>query len=127
MIEKLEDLKSVSKDFQLKKEQFDQLDLNVQIAKKNYLKYGDKKEDSRLFDQRDKSNLSNVVVAESPTQPMRPVSPNNILAFQVSIFLGLFAALILPFILETLDHKLKTADDVEKIISLPVICTYREV
>ena len=125
--QKIEDLKLESKNFQQKKESYDALQMEVQIARKNFLKYGEKKEDSRLFSERDASNLSNVVIAEAATTPSRPKSPNVILALQVSIILGLFAALILPFILETLDQKLKTSDDVEGVLSVPVVCTYNEV
>jgi capsular polysaccharide biosynthesis protein len=98
----------------------------MQIAKDNYLLYGTKTEDSRLYVKRNKSNLSNVVIAESAVTPLKQKSPNNLLAFVVSIILGLFAAFILPFLLETIDHNLKTADDIENILSLPVVCTYNE-
>ncbi len=127
LIKKLESLMKDSADFQRKKDEFEALELEVQVARQNFLKYGEKKEDSRLFAQRDERNLSNVTIAEAPSSPVRPKSPNKLLAFQVAIFLGLFAALVLPFILETLDHKVKTADDVEKILSVPVICSYPEV
>ncbi len=124
---KIEDLKAQSSDFQQKREALRAVELEVQIARDNYLKYGAKREDSRLFTKRNESNLSNVVIVEPPTIPTKPDSPNKLLAFQVSIFLGLFAAFILPFILETVDHKLKTADDIERVISLPVICSYNEI
>lgn len=124
---KIEDLKLQSSDFQQKREALRAVELEVQIARDNYLKYGAKREDSRMFAKRNESNLSNVVIVEPPTIPTRPDSPNKLLAFQVSVFLGLFAAFILPFILETVDQKLKTAEDIERVVSLPVICTYNEI
>ena len=124
---KIEDLKRQSADFMQKKEALKAAELEVKIAKNNYLKYGEKREDSRLFAKRNESNLSNVVILEPPSTPVKPYSPKRLLAFQVSIVLGLFAAFVLPFILETLDHKLKTADDVESIISLPVICSFNDI
>lgn len=124
---KIEELKLESKNFQLRKESHDALSLEVEIARNNFLKYGEKKENSRMFAERDASNLSNVIITEAGTTPSRQKSPNVLLALQVSIILGLFAALILPFILETIDYKLKTSDDVENILSVPVVCTYNEV
>lgn len=124
---KIKELKLQTSDFQQKRDTLRAVELEVQIARDNYLKYGAKREDSRLFTKRNESNLSNVVIVEPPTIPNKPDSPNKLLAFQVSVFLGLFAAFILPFILETVDHKLKTADDIERVISLPVICTYNDV
>jgi capsular polysaccharide biosynthesis protein len=105
---------------------YDSLNMEVQVAKSNLLKYGEKKEDSRLFSQRDEQNLVNVVVVEDPTRPGKPKSPNRMLAFQVSVVLGMFSALVLPFVLETLDHKLKTVEDVERIMDLPVVCIFNE-
>jgi uncharacterized protein involved in exopolysaccharide biosynthesis len=124
---KIEELKLESTNFQFKKETHDALLLEVEIARNNFLKYGEKKENSRVFAERDASNLSNVKITEAGTTPSRQKSPNVLLALQVSIILGLFAALILPFILETIDYKLKTSDDVENILSVPVVCTYNEV
>jgi capsular polysaccharide biosynthesis protein len=45
----------------------------------------------------------------------------------LSLFFGIFAALVAPFILESVDNKIKTADDVEAILNLPVISSFSEV
>ena len=127
LVKRIEYLNDQSNDLERKKEKLEMLRLQVAIAKKNYLKYASKTEDSRLYSERNASNLANVVISEPASIPDRPVSPKKLLAFEVSIFLGLFAAFILPFILETFDHKLKTTDDVESVLSLPVVCTYSEV
>ena len=124
---KIRELKLQSAEFQQKRESLRAVELEVQIARDNFLKYGSKREDSRLFTKRNESNLSNVVIVEPPTIPTKPDSPNKLLAFQVAVLLGLFAAFVLPFILETVDHKLKTADDIERVVSLPVICSYNEI
>ena len=127
LAKKIDSLKEQSNLFQQKKQSHTALELDVEIARRNFLKYGEKKEDSRLFAKRDDSDLSNVVIAEPATTPKSPKSPNKILALEVSIILGFFAALILPFLLETVDHKLKTSDDVESILALPVVCSYNEI
>jgi len=124
--ERLENLNDEVKSLQVKQQTLGALELDLQIAKQNYLLYGTKTEDSRLYAKRNQTDLSNVVITERATTPLKATSPNTWLAFQVSIFLGLFAALILPFILETMDHKLKTADDVESIFSIPVVCSYNK-
>lgn len=123
---KIQNLKEESHNFQQKQDEHASLQLNVQIARDNFLKYGEKKENARMFRKRDEKNLSNVAIAEKPSIPRRPASPNKLLAMEVAIILGLFAALLLPFVLETFDHSLKTADDVEYTLSLPVVCTYNE-
>lgn len=109
-----------------KKQTLNVLELDMQMAKENYLIYGSKTENSRLYAERKLTDLSDVVVAEHANTPFKRKSPNVWLAFQVSIFLGLFAGLILPFILESIDNKIKTADDVESIFSIPVVCSYNK-
>ncbi len=127
LLKRIDYLINQSKDLERKKEQLQMLKMQVEIAKKNYLKYASKTEDSRLYSKRNASNLANVVVSAPPSIPDRPVSPKKMLAFEVSIFLGLFAAFILPFILETFDNKLKTSDDIETVLEIPVVCVYSEV
>ena len=115
-----------NKTFDLKQQELNALSLDVEIAEKNYLLYGTKTEDSRMYAKRNETNLSNVVIAEPAITPTKAKSPDILLAFQVSIVLGLFAAFLLPFILESMDHKIKTTDDIEQVLSLPVVCNYNE-
>ncbi len=44
----------------------------------------------------------------------------------ISVFVGFFAALGTPFLLEFLDHRLKSPDEVEDLLSLPVISFFTE-
>jgi len=126
LIKRLAAIKEQMRGFPQVKQQLNALEMDLEIAKNNYLLYGSKTEDSRLYSDRNKSGLSNVIIAETAVMPNKAKSPKKLLAFQVSIFLGLFAAFILPFILETIDQKLKNADDIEAVLSLPVVCTYNE-
>ncbi len=123
---RLSEIKEQMRGFPQVKQKLNALEMDLEIAKNNYLLYGSKTEDSRLYSDRNKSGLSNVIIAETAVTPNKAKSPNKLLAFQVSIFLGLFAAFILPFILETIDQKLKNADDIEAVLSLPVVCAYNE-
>lgn len=110
-----------------KQQELSALELDAGIAKKNYLLYGTKTEDSRMYAKRNETKISNVVVAEPAVMPIEAKSPKKMIAFQIALFLGFFAALILPFFLETMDHKLKTIDDIEGVLSVPVVCSYGEV
>lgn len=126
LAKQIEILRAKNKDFEAKQQELNSLELDVDIAKQNYLLYGTKTENSRLYAKRNESNLSSVVIAEPGLRPVEAKYPNKLLAFQVAVILGLLAAFILPFLLETLDHKLKTADDVEATLTIPVVCSYRE-
>ena len=58
--------------------------------------------------------------AEAP-MPNRPVSPNIVLNIFLSLILGLAAGIGLAYFIEYLDTSIKTVDDVERFLGLPVI------
>ena len=125
--EKIFQLESTAGEFKENEKRLQALRRNVEFHKNNYLLYAAKTEDSRIYSERKNRNMANVSIADQPREARRPISPNKMLLFSLSLYLGLFAALCVPFILEALDHKLKTADDVEGQLSLPVISSYQEV
>ncbi len=103
-----------------------ELEREVKLARSKYMLYASKTEDARINSERLNRDLVNVSIADSPTLPARPVSPNRLQTLLLAVGLGVFAALGCPFLLETLDRKLKTADDVETHLALPVVCSFPE-
>lgn len=110
------------------KERFlNDLQRQVELLQENYMLYASKTEDARIYSERNKRNLASVGIAESASIPTKPSAPNKRLMVLVSLFIGIFGALGIPFILEFLDHRIKTSDEVQTFLSLPVICTLPEV
>ena len=62
-----------------------------------------------------------VEVVDTAEPPQRPVSPNLILNIMISVFLGLAAGIGLAYFIEYLDTSVKTVDDVESYLGLPVL------
>ena len=62
-----------------------------------------------------------VEIVDSAEESSRPVSPNLILNVLMSIFIGLGSGIGLAYFIEYLDTSIKTADDVERWIGLPVL------
>jgi capsular exopolysaccharide synthesis family protein len=62
-----------------------------------------------------------VEIVDSAEESSRPVSPNLILNVLMSIFIGLGSGVGLAYFIEYLDTSIKTADDVERWIDLPVL------
>ncbi|MCX6995870.1 MAG: polysaccharide biosynthesis tyrosine autokinase [Kiritimatiellaeota bacterium] len=57
-----------------------------------------------------------------PAEPnAAPVSPNLFLNIVISVIVGFVAGIMLAYFLEYLDTSMKTVDDVEKALSLPVL------
>lgn len=62
-----------------------------------------------------------VEIIEHAELPGRPVSPNLMLNIMLSLFLGLGAGVGLAYFIEYLDTSVKTVDDVERYLGLPVL------
>ena len=62
-----------------------------------------------------------VEIVDAAEESTRPVSPNLILNVLLSIFVGLGSGVGLAYFIEYLDTSIKTADDVERWIDLPVL------
>lgn len=62
-----------------------------------------------------------VEVVDIAEESSRPVSPNLILNMLLSIFVGLGSGVGLAFFIEYLDTSIKTADDIERWVDLPVL------
>lgn len=62
-----------------------------------------------------------VEIVDSAEESSHPVSPNLFLNLLMSIFIGLASGVGLAYFIEYLDTSIKTADDVERWIQLPVL------
>lgn len=62
-----------------------------------------------------------IVEPAEPPPANRPVSPKLVLNIVLSLILGLGAGVSLAFFIEYLDTSVKTVDDVEKFLGLPVL------
>ncbi|UXR77233.1 MULTISPECIES: Wzz/FepE/Etk N-terminal domain-containing protein [unclassified Staphylococcus] len=70
-------------------------------------------------------NVDNVSIL-SKAEKADKVSPKPLINELVSIFLGLVTALIIIFLKEMLDKRIKTEEDVEEFLDLPVLGTIQD-
>ena len=68
-----------------------------------------------------------VSIVEPATLPNRPVSPRPVLAIGLSLSVGLVIGLGIIFGVDTLDRTVKTVDDAEETLALPVLGAIPEV
>lgn len=66
-------------------------------------------------------NIDNVQVIDRALVPEGPVSPKPILNIAIAAVLGIMISVFIIFILEYLDNTIKTPNDVERHLDLPVI------
>ena len=63
----------------------------------------------------------NVQVIEKAEAPKKPVSPNKTLNIIIGFMLGIMVSVGITFLLEYLDNTVRTKDELEKLLELPVI------
>ncbi len=96
-----------------------ELDRNIK-AYQGYLK---KEEEARFAGVLDQHNIVNVKVAEPAHVPIEPVAPRRSRALLVGLLFGSAVALGLAFGVDRLDHSLKTPDDVEAHLGVPLLAS----
>ncbi|WP_099354703.1 YveK family protein [Fredinandcohnia onubensis] len=71
-------------------------------------------------------NVSILSPAELPENPV-PVKPNPMLNMAIGLVVGLMAGVGLAFLLEYLDNTVKTEQDIERLLELPVLGAIAEI
>lgn len=66
-------------------------------------------------------NEDNVHILDEAMLPTQPDTPRPMLNMAIAFFLGLMVSVGLVFLIEYLDNTVKTQDDIEKLIGVPVL------
>ena len=69
--------------------------------------------------------VENVEIIDPAVVPVTPVKPRPMLNIAIAFVLALMVGVGLAFLLEYLDHTIKTPNDVEKFLELPVLEQYQ--
>ncbi len=124
---KIAELRADVNELNQKGRTFDELSRKVEIYKNNFELYEGKTEDAKVLNRKSKRKLANVCVSSDPTLLEQPIAPKRLTLLMLALGAGFVAAVFLPFVLESIDNKLKSADDVQVLIDLPVICSFNEI
>jgi len=140
----LENLRlSLETEYLIAKNEFESLDQTLSSARAETIEYHGSKyrpyrralrllESERfIYDQLKAKHRQEIITLQVPRNPVdiidvaepnrRPVSPNLFMNVLLSIFVGMGAGVGLAYFIEYLDTSIKTADDVERILGLPVL------
>lgn len=130
-------------EYDLAKNKFEQQDALLESVKsKTIVEQGEKylpfrqaladlKNERFIYDQLNSRLSQEIITMDVPRHPVeiidtaepnrRPVSPNLFMNVLLSIFVGLGAGVGLAYFIEYLDTSIKTADDIERVLGLPVL------
>jgi polysaccharide biosynthesis protein PslE len=100
-----------------------QVQRDIQILDVSYRKYADSLEQARIDESLERERISNINIAEAPTLNPEPVRPRALLTLVMGFLGGLFGGLCLALAMEYFDHSLKTSDEVERLLNVPVLAS----
>lgn len=89
----------------------------------NYVQARKKLEEVRVFDEMDRQKMTSVSVLQPATVPLKPIKPSKppVIYIALGLALGLGGGCGLAFALEMLSSAMRTPEDVEKHLQLPVL------
>jgi uncharacterized protein involved in exopolysaccharide biosynthesis len=110
---------------QLKDSEIVQQDLvrKAKAAEENFVLYSRKQEEARISQTLDQKRIINVSVAEAPTLPAVPASPNWPLNLLLGVLLAGLASVGLGLVKDYIDPSFRTPDEVEVFLSIPVLAS----
>ena len=93
--------------------QYDDLNRKVKQSEDNYQLYKKKEEEKVITDELDQNKITNVSIAEAPSQPQLPVKPNRPLNLILGVFLGVLLSIGSVVVAEFMRDTVLTPRDLE--------------
>ncbi len=97
------------------------LQRDVQLQDVSYRKYTENLEQAQIDHALEAAQISNINVVQPATYIEKPVSPKILLNLIAGLFGGVVAAIGLAIFCDVLDHSLKSPEEVEEKLSLPLL------
>ena len=67
------------------------------------------------------TKANSVEVIDKAVEPLSPIKPNKLMNVLIAFVLGIMIGLFVVFLIEYMDNKMKTPQDVEKHLDLPIL------
>ena len=103
--------------------QYEDLNRKVKQSEDNYELYKKKEEEARITDELDQNKITNVSVAEAPSQPQLPVKPNRPLNLILGVFLGVLLSIGSVVVAEFMRDTVLTPRDLELLTGQRVLAS----
>lgn len=91
---------------------------NAKVSEQIYIMLRQKYEEVRITEAMESANVR---VVDAALEPLEPIRPRKMLNVAIAAVLGLFVGVGLAFAIEFMDTTVKTAEEVEQLLELPVL------
>jgi len=97
------------------------LERDISMLEKEYVAYRDNLQRAKISNALDIEKVSNVKIVQPATLSTKHIKPKREVNISIGLALGLFGGIALAFIVEFFDDTMKTNEDVEKRLGVPVL------
>lgn len=104
----------------------EKLQRDLELQRSNYELYAKKQEEARISDALDREKVGNVSIVDPASVPIASVRPNRKLNLALGMVLALFMSLGTALGLGFLDKQIRTSNDLERQLQLPIIVSIPE-
>jgi uncharacterized protein involved in exopolysaccharide biosynthesis len=98
-----------------------ELSRRVELLEASYRNYATYREQARIDEALESERISNINMVQPPSFVAKPSSPRIRLTLLLAFCLATFASLLVPFAAEYLDRSLKTPEQAEQELGIPVL------
>lgn len=109
------------KDLNDSQERINTLVRRTELLEASYREYANNREQARIDDALEADKISNVNVVQTASFVAKPTSPRVGLTLAGGLVLGVLGAVMLAFAVEHFDRSVKTPEEVERELGLPVL------
>jgi capsular exopolysaccharide synthesis family protein len=95
----------------------------ISLQQANYQRYSENLEQARIDHALEAEKISNISVVQPATLPTRPVPQRKLLKLALGLLVGILGAIALAFFFEYVDHSIRTPDEAEEKLSLPILAS----
>jgi uncharacterized protein involved in exopolysaccharide biosynthesis len=115
LAEEIQQIKTKAIDFKKKEIVRSRLVEKISLYKRNHDIYGEKLEEARITEEREKARAANVFVSNWPSKPSKPDFPNVKARLLLSLPAGIIAAIGAALVAFYLDHTVKRPEDLNRL------------
>ena len=95
----------------------------ISLQQANYQRYSENLEQARIDHALEGKKISNISVVQPATLPTRPVPQRRSLKLALGLIVGILGAIALAFFFEYLDHSIRTPEEAEEKLLLPILAS----
>jgi protein tyrosine kinase modulator len=119
-----EDYEEKAKKIPANEKELNELQMALDNARSQFIRFSSEKEKAyQLMEKVDQENLGNLHIQDPASKPRDPVEPNPDKIILLGLMLAFVTGIGAIFLVEYLDHSLRSADEVRRFVGIPVLGT----